>query len=579
MRRTKIVCTIGPATSSKEMIRKLAEAGMNVARLNFSHGTHADHKKVIEYVKEVREELGIPLAIMLDTKGAEIRTAVADALAVRTGQVVKVAIKPAFVTDQLRKGMSVLIDDGYIQGTVLGGQGGIVEIQVLNDGVIKKQKSVVFPGETIQLPDLTEQDVHDIRFGCKEGVEIIAASFVNTAKQLLAMKDILAEEGRSNILIIAKIESRQGVDNFDAILQVADGIMVARGDLGLEFPVSLVPPLQKKMTASSNHMAKPVIIATQMLESMIHNPSPTRAEASDVANAIYDAASAVMLSGETAMGAYPIQAVQMMHDIIIEAEKDFNYFEFFKRERSYQPGDIPTAVAVAAVNISYQINATALLVHSFGGNTVRRIASRHPKALILSITPSIDTYHQMALMWGTLAIKEKVAEIEKGLEDIICYALRKGWVKYGDPIVVTLGKPYGVSFTTNTLRVDSVGGVIVRGLPMEKAKHKVVEGDIHMVLSYEAHKGESFSGKIIITTRIPEKTLPQLKEAKGIILQNHPHDTESERLLRTLDLPYITRADAATSLLKEGEKVRLFPASGLVFKADSPSEEEMMGKH
>lgn len=576
MRRTKIVCTIGPATRSKEMIRKLAEAGMNVARLNFSHGTYNEHKQVIDYIKEVRKELGVPLALMLDTKGPEIRTAVTEPMEVKAGQTARIPIKPEFVATQVRKGATILIDDGYIHGTVLSSCEGSVEIQVGNDGLIKKQKSVVFPGEILNLPDITEQDVQDIRFGCKEGVEIIAASFVNTAKQLLAIKDIAAEEGRSDVLMIAKIESRQGAHNFDSILQVADGIMVARGDLGLEFPVSLVPPLQKRMTAECNHMSKPVIIATQMLESMITNPTPTRAEASDVANAIYDAASAVMLSGETAVGAYPIKAVQMMHNIIVEAEKDFNYYRYFKREKSYETNDIPSAVAFAAVNTSYQINATALLVHSFGGNTVRRIASLHPSALILAITPSMVTFHQMALMWGTLAIHEKVTDIEKGLGDITAYALQKGWVKYGDPIVVTLGKPYGVSFTTNTLRVDSVGGVIVRGKPGEG---KLVEGEVFLLPSFEVRKEEDFSGKIVVTPRLLEKHFAQLKKAKAIILQNLPHDEESEKLLKTLMIPYISRADAATSLLKEGERIRLYPEAGYVIGASLPTEEEMRDIH
>lgn len=591
MRRTKIVCTIGPATSSKEMIKKLALTGMNVARLNFSHGTHAEHGKVIQSIKEVRRELQIPLAIMLDTKGPEIRTGCKEKIAVHSKQqlrLVKVAersndipIRPSFVIDQLKKNMPVLIDDGYIQGHIVEKGEDYALLEIFNEGTISPNKTLIFPGQTIKLPDLTEQDIKDIEFGCKEGVDLIAASFVNNAKQMTVIKELIASFKKPHILAIAKIESRSGVDNFDAILQIADGIMVARGDLGLEFPVSCVPPLQKKMIAECNRKAKFVITATQMLESMIHNPSPTRAEASDVANAIYDATSAVMLSGETAVGMYPLQAVKMMEEIILEAEKDFNYAEYFLRKNNFSNRDIPSAVVFAAVNTSYQIQAKAIIVYSNAGNTIRRISRHHPQANIIVVTPSEDTFHQTSVLWGTKAIMEKNANVEQGLTDITCFALQKKWVKYGDPIVITMGKPYGISFTTNTLMVESVGNVLVRGLPMEEAIDPMI-GEVFLLLSHESRQDEDLSDKIVVTTRILDRDLARLQKVKAIILQNHPLDDESEKhlkeLYKTHRIPFIVQADAATSLLKDKSQIRFHPSMGLVFKADSLTEKQMLSR-
>jgi len=591
MRRTKIVCTIGPASNSKEMIKKLAMTGMNVARLNFSHGSHEEHGKIIKYIKEVRKELKIPLAIMLDTKGPEVRTGGFKEIKVCSGEKVRlvkdqssnvhIPIRPSFVIDQLKENMPVLIDDGYVQAEIIEKGEDFVELEVFNDATICPNKTIVFPGETIDLPDLTEQDIKDIEFGCKEGVDIIAASFVNTAKQMNVIKEIIAGFKKPNIMVIAKIESRKGVDNFNGILQVADGIMVARGDLGLELPVSCVPPLQKKMILECNHKAKIVITATQMLESMIQNPSPTRAEASDVANAIYDATSAVMLSGETAIGAYPLQAVKMMEEIIIEAERDLNYVEYFRREKSFPYRDIPSAVVLSAVNSSYNTQAKAIIVCSNAGNTVKRIARHHPLAIIIVVTPSEKTFHQTSILWGTKAIIEKTKNIEEGLIDINSYALQKKWVKYGDPIIITMGKPYGISFTTNTLMVESVGNVIIRGLPMDQMIDPII-GEVFLILSYESREGDDLTDKVVVTTRILEKHIPRLKKAKAIILQNHPLDEESEKQLKELyksdKIPFIVQAEGASSLLEESDKIRIHPSMGLVFKADSPTEEEMLSR-
>ncbi len=589
MRRTKIICTLGPATSSREMILKLVLAGMNVARVNLSHGNHEEHRKLINIVKDVRSELGIPLAIMLDTKGPEIRICDINPLSVVCGQRIRfvkvfevlgeIPISPFSVIDQMNVGMNVLINDGYIQGVVVAIGNDFVEIEIHNDGIIKKNNGVVIPDVIFDIPDITESDMVDIRFGCKEGVEIVAASFINSAKQLLAIKEFISNECKSKIIVIAKIESRRGVDNFDEILQVADGIMVARGDLGLEFPIARVPTLQKKIIEKSNCWAKPVITATQMLESMITNPLPTRAEVSDVANAIYDSTSAVMLSAESAIGKYPVEAVKMMHNIIIESEMNYNYIEYLKREKKNTNKDIQFALALAAVNISYSIEATAIVVCSLGGHTVRRICCNRPKALILVVTPSTYTYHQTSIMWGTEAVMEKVDEIEKGLQDILSFALKKKWVNYGDQILVTMGRPYGVSLTTNTLMIESVGNVVVRGESMRDKSLEPIVGEVYILTDCES-TNDNISNKIVVATLILKKYIPFLKNAKGIILQNHHLDVQSEQLLQQLydlkKIPFISKVDGATFLLKNKMQVRLHPSQGLVFNASAPTYAEML---
>jgi pyruvate kinase len=593
IRRTKIVATIGPATNSYEKILGLVEAGVNVARLNFSHGTHEDHRKVIDHVKRARKELGLPVAILLDTKGPEMRVGEIEPLFVKQGEVVRlvkkfekigdVPIVPGFVLDQFQSDVKVLFDDGYVSGVVRKVGSGFVEIEIHNDGVIKKQKSIGVPSQQFDLPDVTEQDILDLKLGCREGVEIIAASFINHAKQVVAIKEILAQEGKSEIMVIAKIETKLGVENFDEILEVADGIMVARGDLGVQLFVGHVPPLQKKMIRACNLKSKVVITATQMLESMIQNPMPTRAEASDVANAIYDATSAVMLSGETAVGKHPLQAVRMMHEIICEAEKDFDYEQYFQNTKMVELQNVPTAMARAAVNISYGIDAKAIVVCSNRGLTVKRLARFHPRACIITVTPSEVTFNQTAIMWGTVAFRETNREIEKSFDDVASFALRQGFVKYGDFVVITSGKPYGVSFTTNALTVESIGGVLVRGNPLHAGdNHSWVKGEIKLLFEHPEGALSQIEGKVVVMTRIKKEELSYLTKVKCIILQNHPLDKFSKDHLRELykehHIPYITDADGATFLLKEGETVRISPSKGLVFKGDSPTEEEMLKK-
>ena len=369
---------MGPAVSSYEKILELIDAGMDVARINFSHGTQDEHHIVIENLKQAREEKQVPLAIMLDTKGPEIRVGKmrSDAVQYEAGSEVmlvsddaegdekKIPIGPVSVLKSLKEGMTVLFDDGYIVAKVIK-KGPVIQIQ--NAGLLRTHKGVNIPGANIVLPAMTEQDVKDIVFGCEHDIDVIAGSFIRSAEHVLEIKKLLAQQKKSDIFVIAKIENALGVENFDEILKVADGIMVAPGDLGVELPLREVPRLQKMMIRKCYQSFKPVVTATQMLESMIKNPRPTRAEVSDVANAIYDATSCAMLSGETAMGQYPIESVQMMRSIIEETEKDFPYRDFFERDGRIESKDVSVSVALAAVKTANTAGAKAIFAFTSSG--------------------------------------------------------------------------------------------------------------------------------------------------------------------------------------------------------------------
>src|SRR5581483_1632105 len=444
--RTKIICTIGPAVGTYEKILELIDAGMNVARLNFSHGTHDEHLKIIQFLKKAREEKKLPLAIMLDTKGPEIRLGMVknDQFPVKAkqrlylvkeeclGSEEKVQVTPALVLDTLDVGMRVLIDDGYLITHVIEKNERGVVIEIENPGLIKSHKGVNVPGVDIALPAMTEQDRKDIAFGCKNDIDIIAASFIRSAEHVLQIKRLLAEYKKSEIIVIAKIENSLGVQNFDGIIQVADGIMVARGDLGVEMPVQQVPGLQKMMIRKCYQAAKPVITATQMLESMIKNPRPTRAEVSDVANAIYDNTSAVMLSGETAVGAYPIETVKLMKSIIDEAEKGFNYRDFFNRESRIDFNDVSNSVALASVKTAYSAQAQGIFCFTNSGFTGRMVSRFRPEMPIVVLSHDKKIYNQMALNWGIIPVDPVAASnVQEALAVTSCFALQKGIVRYG----------------------------------------------------------------------------------------------------------------------------------------------------
>ncbi len=590
--RTKIICTIGPAVSTYEKILELIDAGMNVARLNFSHGTHADHLQTIQFLKKAREERRVPLAIMMDTKGPEIRLGMVrdDAFPVQEGgrlllvkeEVLgtpeKVQVTPAIVVDALAVGMRVLIDDGYLITNVVEKTSKGVTIEFFNSGLVKSHKGVNVPGVDIPLPAMTDQDVKDIAFGCQHDVDLIAASFIRSADHVLEIKALLRKQRKEEILVLAKIENSLGVQNFDGIIQVADGSMVARGDLGVELPLKEVPRLQKMMIRKCYQAAKPVITATQMLESMISNPRPTRAEVSDVANAIYDSTSAVMLSGETAVGKYPIETVKMMKGIVEETEKDFHYLDFFNRDARTDYNDVSNSVALASVKTAYSAQAKGIFCFTSSGMTARFVSRFRPEMPIVTLTPLKKVYHQLALNWGVIPVDPAAAStVQEAISLASCYALKKGIVKYGVLVVITAGSPFGISGTTNMMLVESIGDVLVRG---HGRAGKRVHGKVLLLHAADEKRHQEIQGRIVVISRCDDSYLPLLKNALGIVLQNHPDDTDSEQVAqqvaKALDIPLLTRADGAMSLLADGQTVTLDPNKGIVYKGSILSDDEMI---
>ncbi|HEV8051499.1 MAG TPA: pyruvate kinase [Parachlamydiaceae bacterium] len=582
MVRTKIICTIGPSVNNHAMITALVLAGMNIARLNFSHGTHEEHLKVINILKQVRAELKVPLAIMLDTKGPEIRLRKLKGGEVKLntgdlwrlvkedieGDESRVSITPSYILDKLKPGLRVLFDDGYISSKIveIAEDGVVVEIE--NPGIVRSGKGVNIPNSQLDLPAFTERDIEDIRFGCKNDIDIIAASFVRSVDHVLAIKRLLDEEKRGDILVIAKIENSEGVQNFDSIVQVADGIMIARGDLGVEVPLSQVPKLQKMMIRKSYLAGKPSVTATQMLESMINNPRPTRAEASDVANAIYDSTSAVMLSGETAIGRYPLETVRVMISIVKEAEEDFDYRTFFDFHSKFVYHDVPSALTLAAVKTAYSSNAKAIFAFTNSGTTARLLARLRPSMPIIAMTSNERSYHQMVFNWGVIPLLSKEStSLAQAFDVISAYGIEQHIIANGDLVVVTAGSPFGISGTTNMMLVESIGDVLVRG---ESGVGNRIHGNVSLVLSPDSKEPYAVRGQLLLLARCDETYLPLIKESAGVILQNHIDDSESEKfvlkVVQELDKTAIVRADGATRILKEGQLVTLDPVKALIYK-------------
>lgn len=582
MIRTKIICTIGPSVNSYEKIAALIEAGMNVARINFSHGTHDEHLQVINLLKQVRNDLKVPLGIMLDTKGPEIRLR-----KIKEGQVYlnaghlwrlvpeeiegdleKVTITPASILDALQPGQEILFDDGYISSKVIEKRKDGVVIQLTNGGLIRSGKGVNIPDATAHLSAVTEQDEADIRFGCANDVDMIAASFVRSAEDVLQIKKLVDQYQKPEILVIAKIENKEGVQNFDSIVQVADAIMIARGDLGVQLPLSKVPSLQKMMIRKSYLAGKPAVTATQMLESMINNPRPTRAEASDVANAIYDSTSSVMLSGETAIGKYPIEAVRVMRRIVEESESDFDYREFFAQHGSLVYHDVPSAVTLATVKTAYSSNATAIFAFTSSGSTARLLSRLRPSMPIIAMTYQEKSFHQLAFHWGVIPVlgphRKSIAE---AFNDLSGYAIDHKHVSFGDLVVVTAGSPFGISGTTNMMMVENIGDVLVRG---HSGIGNKVHANVAFVMTPESTPPYSIRNCLIVLAQCSPSYEPLVQESAGVILQNHIHDTDSEKealsLCEKLGKPVVVRADSASQVLKEGQLVTLDPEKALVYK-------------
>lgn len=471
MRKTKIVCTIGPASESLEKLKQLIAAGMNVARLNFSHGDYEEHGARITNIRQAAAELNKTVAILLDTKGPEIRTGklavepielVQDEFITLTTEEIlgdkdRISVTYTDLPSDVRVGSTILIDDGLIGLTVVDIQGTEIKCKIVNGGTIKSKKGVNVPGVSISLPGITEKDANDIRFGIEQGVDFIAASFVRKESDVLEIRKLL-EEHNAKIQIISKIENQEGVDNLDSILEVSDGLMVARGDLGVEIPAEEVPLAQKLMIEKCNLVGKPVITATQMLDSMQRNPRPTRAEASDVANAIFDGTDAIMLSGETAAGKYPVESVLTMARIAERTESALEYREIFTKQSLKQQTTVTDAISQAVANTALDLDAKAIISSTQTGYTARMVAKYRPKAPIIAVTASEDVMRGLALSWGVVPVKgEQANSTDEMFEVATKGGKQTGIVNDGDVVVITAGVPVGCAGSTNLVKVDVVG--------------------------------------------------------------------------------------------------------------------------
>ena len=477
MKKTKVVCTMGPNTNDRELLKKLIENGMDVARFNFSHGDHEEQKSRMDLLKELRQELNTNTAILLDTKGPEIRTGVlkggkrimlkaGEQFTLTTeeieGDESKVSITYEGLVQDVDAGRVILIDDGLIELKVVGKSEKEIFCEVINGGELGERKGVNVPNVAVRLPAITEKDKDDIRFGVEQGIDFIAASFVRNAECVLEIKAYLKELGAPYVPIIAKVENAEGIKNIDEIIRAADGVMVARGDLGVEIPAEEVPYLQKMIIQKCNMNFKSVITATQMLDSMMRNPRPTRAEVTDVANAVYDGTDAVMLSGETAQGKYPLEALQMMVHIIQNTEQHLDYEGMLEKTGGHLKSGVSSAIGYSSVLAASNLNAKCIITPSVSGATARVVSNLRPRQVILGVTPNERTLRRMSIYWGVKPIKSQAFNTTDDICDgAIELAKVKQFVETGEIVVITAGIPSPNvkkerSATSNMMRIATV---------------------------------------------------------------------------------------------------------------------------
>lgn len=575
IRKTKIVCTMGPNLFEKHLIAPLMKAGMNVARFNFSHGTYETHQHYYDEVCRIRDELGLPVATMLDTKGPEIRVRSFKngRVTLQNGQLFtlttdevegdeeRVSITYKELPQDIAVGSSILIDDGLIGMQVERIDGADIVCRVLNGGVVSNNKGVNIPNAHLSMPFISEKDHQDILFAIKNGYDFIAASFTRCADDIMQIRHILQENNCHTINIIAKIENMEGVENIDEILRVVDGVMVARGDLGVEVPLEDVPSLQKKLIQRGIAAGKPVITATQMLDSMIKNPRPTRAEATDVANAIYDGTSAIMLSGESAVGAYPVEAVETMVRIALRAEADMDYIRRFSRDTSAST-DVTNAISHATVTSAHDLNASAIITVTKSGSTARILSRYRPACVIVGCTTEKHVWRQLALSWGTVPLM--IAE-ESNTDDLFEHAVdaavQNGLVHDGELVVLTAGVPLGISGTTNLMKVHVVGHLLSRGLGLHGGK---VIAPLCVIRNLEKDAKDFNTGDVIVCHQTTREMFSMLRKSSAIVLEDDNPEGHGAIVGMSLDIPVIIGAKNATNILKSGAVVTVDGEKGTV---------------
>ncbi|MBD1372780.1 pyruvate kinase [Hazenella sp. IB182357] len=576
LRKTKIVCTIGPASEEIEVLKQLIQNGMNVARLNFSHGSHEEHAKRIKNIRQAATELNTNVAILLDTKGPEIRTGelkdaevelhTGDHITLTTeayvGDADKISISYEGLPQDVAQGSTILIDDGLIGLTVEEVKETEVYCEIVNGGTLKSRKGVNLPGLKINLPGITEKDAADILFGIEKQVDFIAASFVRKPEDVYDIRKIL-EEFQASIQIISKIENQEGIKNLDAILEVTDGLMVARGDLGVEIPAEEVPLVQKEAIRKCNRLGKPVITATQMLDSMQRNPRPTRAEASDVANAIFDGTDAIMLSGETAAGKYPVEAVATMSRIAIRAESALPYRELLKQQAREIDKGVTESISQAVVYTSHSLNTKAILTATESGYTARMISKYRPQSTVIAITPNQTVCRKLALIWGVYPVLGPTCtNTDEMFHAAITAAMTNEFVQQGDLVIITAGVPVGKSGTTNLMKVHVIGGILAKGQGLGK---KVVSSGVVTGVSAEEINRKMVDGAVIVTKGTDKDMIESFKRASAVITEEGGLTSHAAVVGVSLGVPVIVGVVDAIKLLQNELMVTVDPERGHVY--------------
>ena len=578
LKKTKIVCTLGPSSNTPEIIEKMIKAGMNVARFNFSHGSHEEHKQRIDMVRAASQKLGIPVALLLDTKGPEIRLG-----KFKNGSIMMEAGKDFTLTardiegdetiasmnykelpQDVKAGDHILLSDGLVNLEVVSVEGEDIHTKILNSGKMSDRKRVAVPGIAINLPAVSETDAADIEFGCRMNMDWIAASFIQRGKDVLTIRKIL-EKHDSHMKIISKIECQAAVNNIDDIIKMSDGIMVARGDLGVEVPAEEVPMLQKVLIHKCQAAGKPVITATQMLESMCNNPRPTRAETSDVANAILDGTDAIMLSGETAGGLYPVEAVETMARVATFTESNFT-------PKSYEDVDAEStttteSIGKAVVKIAKDLHAAAIIASTERGGTAQMISKFRPACPIVAVSPHEAIVRRLQLNWGVQAVTGKEAnDTDAVVDNAIFAALDNDLIKAGDLVVLTAGVPVAKAGSTNMIRVQVVGDVLLRGTGI--GRNSAI-GKVCVAESKEDLEKNFSDGCIVVLRSARAEFVDYMKRASAIVSEEAGLTSESAIVAITLGIPTVVGAAHAVDTLENGEIVTVDASRGTIFRGEA----------
>lgn len=578
-RRTKIICTLGPATDNIQILRQLFLEGMNVGRFNFSHGTHAEQKERVDTFKSLRAELKIPAGLMLDTKGPEVRIkhfkdgsvnlSAGDRFTLTSedieGDSRRVSVTYKSLPSDISRGDTLLLDDGLLELKVTSINGTEIETKVINGGTLSNSKKINVPEGRIQMPYVSEADIADLKFAADNDFDFVAASFARSSSDIKELKRILDKMGGHNIRIISKIENREGVINIDELIRVSDGIMVARGDMGVEIPFEELPAIQKMIIKKTTGAGKPVITATQMLDSMIRNPRPTRAELTDVANAIYDGTSAIMLSGETSIGNYPVPTLSTMSKIAVETEKNIEYSKWLNLIDSTTSNNVTKAISHATCLAAETLGAAAIIAVTRSGHSARMVSKYRPECSIIASTTSRKTAYQLSLSWGvTPVLTETGTSSDRIFALAVKSAMQAELISNGDLVILTGGTPAGVSGTTNTMKVHIAGNVLIRGTGINRFK---ATGNLFVADNESVTSVDFNAGDIIVMKKTEEWMIPVLKYSAGIVTEENESESEAALAGRALEIPVICQAAGAAELLKSGTVAIVDSETGTVSNA------------